>query len=198
MIRYTFTLLLLVLLALIVEQFIPAFTGLHGSRLMLVTLVFLCASVTVPAPIMLLLAFVCGFLTDAQNTLGPHGGDPEVYQPAIQPLRFGYSIVLYGVIGYLMQGIRPLFRQGKWQFSAFLSGVSVFLYLAAEYLLINFIRGGFEFSEPTFLKILFSSTLTTLFSPLVFWILFRLADRTGYVIRFEAAKKRKRPRSLVA
>lgn len=193
MIRYTLCVLLLIVVALVVEQFVPAFTGLYGSRLLLVALVFLCASVTVPAPMMLLLAFFCGLLTDAQNTLGPHGGDPEVYQPAVQPLRFGYSILLYGVIGFLMQGIQPLFRQGKWQYSALLSGVAVFVYLSAEYLLINFVRGGFEFSEPTLLKIFFSAGLTMLFSPLVFALLFRIADACRYVIRFDGLKKKRRP-----
>jgi len=189
MIRYTLLLLLLVALALVVEQFIPALTFLYGSRLMLVALVFLCAAVTVPAPVMLLLAFVCGFLTDLQNTLGPHGGDPEVYQPAVEPLRFGYSIVLYGVMGFLMQGIQPLFRQGKWLASALLSGFALILYLSAEYLLINFVRGGFEWSEPTLYKVGFTSALTMLFSPPVFWLLFRLAELCGHPLRLEGTPR---------
>ena len=69
MIRYTISLLLLVVVSVIVQQFIPSLTGLNGSRLLLVALVFLCASVTVPVPVMLLLAFVCGFLTDARHAL---------------------------------------------------------------------------------------------------------------------------------
>lgn len=192
MIRYTLSVLLLIALALIVEQFVPAFTGLYGSRLLLVALVFLCASVTVPAPVMLLLAFVCGLLTDAQNTLGPHGGDPDVYQRPVEPLRFGYSIPLYGVVGFLMQGIQPLFRQGKWQFSALLSGVALLVYLTAEYSLINFVRGGFEFGAPTRGKIFFSAALTMLFSPLIFAILFRIADACRYTIRFDGLAGKRR------
>lgn len=197
MIRYTFTLLILVAVAVIAQQFIPSLTGLYGSRLFLVALVFLCAAVTVPVPVMLLLAFVCGFLTDAQNVLGPHGGDPEVYPQQVEQLRFGYSIVLYGVMGYLMHGIQPLFRQGQWQFSAMLSGIAVFLYLLAEYLLINFIRGGFVMNQAVVLKIACSSGLTMIFSPLVFWLLFRLADWCGYSIRLDRVKKRK-PKTLTA
>ena len=192
MIRYTASLVLLVLLAVIVQQFIPAFTLLFGSRLMLVVLVFLCSASTVPAPVMLMLAFLCGFLTDAENAIGPHGGDPEVYTRPVEPLRFGYSIALYAVMGYLMQGIQPLFRQGKWQFSAILSGIAVFLYLLVEYLLINFVRGGFSFNRWTFLRIAFSSGITMLLSPLVFWLLFQLADRSRYTIRFDGIRRRKR------
>lgn len=192
MIRYTASLFVLLLLAVIVQQFIPAFPPLFGSRLMLVVLVFLCASSTVPAPVMLMLAFLGGFLVDAENSIALHGGDPEVYTRPVEPLRFGYSIALYAVMGYLMQGIQPLFRQGKWQFSAILSGIAVFLYLLAEYLLINFVRGGFSFSRWTFLKIAFSSGITMLLSPLVFWLLFRLAEGCGYTIRFDGIRQRQR------
>lgn len=196
MIRYTFSLLIMILLALIAQQFIPALTGLFNSRLLLVTLVFLCASVTVGPPVMLALAFICGFLWDAQNALGPAGGDPAVYTDPVESLRFGYSIVLYGIIGYLMQGIQPLFREGKWQFSAFLVGVSIFVYLVAEYLIINFVRGDFVFSRATLFQIVFTSTLTMLFSPLVFWILFHVAERFGHEIRFEGLKKKRRRRAI--
>jgi cell shape-determining protein MreD len=195
-IRYTFSLLIMILLALIAQQFIPALTGLFNSRLLLVTLVFLCASVTVGPPVMLALAFICGFLWDAQNALGPAGGDPAVYRDPVESLRFGYSIILYGIIGYLMQGIQPLFREGKWQFSAFLVGVSIFVYLVAEYLIINFVRGDFVFPRATLFQIVFTSTLTMLFSPLVFWILFHIAERFGHEIRFEGLKKKRRRRAI--
>ena len=197
MIRYTISLLLLVVVSVIVQQFIPSLTGLNGSRLLLVALVFLCASVTVPVPVMLLLAFVCGFLTDAQNIIGRHGGDPEVYLRPVEQLRFGYSIVLYGVMGYLMHGIQPLFRQGQWQFSAMLSGVAVFLYLLGEYLLINFIRGGLVLNQTVLIKIACSSAITMVFSPLIFWLLFRLADKSRYTIRFDGLRKPK-PKTLTA
>ncbi len=196
MIRYSLSLFVLVLLALLAQQFIPSLTGLYNSRLLLVTLVFLCASVTVGPPVMLALAFTCGFLWDAQSALGPPGGDPMVYQDPAEPLRFGYSIILYGVIGYLMQGIQPLFREGKWQFSAFLVGVSIFVYLVAEYLIINFVRGDFHFPRTTLLQIVFTSVLTMLFSPVVFWILFQIAGRFGHEIRFEGLKKKRRRRAI--
>ena len=196
MIRYSLSLFILVLLALVAQQFIPSLTGLFNSRLLLVTLVFLCASVTVGPPVMLALAFTCGFLWDAQSALGPPGGDPLVYDQPAESLRFGYSIILYGVIGYLMQGIQPLFREGKWQVSAFLVGVSIFVYLVAEYLIINFVRGDFLFHRATLFQIVFTSVLTMLFSPLVFWILFYIAGRFGHEIRFEGLKKKKRRRAI--
>ncbi len=192
MTRYTLITVLLVLASFVVQQFLPAFTGLHNSRILLVQLMFLCASVTVGQPTMLLLAFVCGFLWDAQCTLGSHGGDPEIYSQPVESLRFGYSIVLFGGMGFLMQGIQPLFKQGKWYFSALLSGISILLYLAAEYLIITFVRGNFTFAGATALQMAYTALLTMLFSPLIFWMLFGIASMCGHSINPEAGKKRRR------
>ncbi len=192
MIRYSFIMILLLLASFVVQQFLPAFTGIHQSRILLVQLVFLCEAVTVGQPTMLLLAFIGGFFWDAHCAIGPHGGDPEVYTQQVESLRFGYSILLFGAMGYLMQGIQPLFKQGKWQFSALLSGIAIFLYLAAEYAIINFVRGDFVLSKATLMQMLFTSLLTMVFSPLVFWLLFRVAKACDHSINPEAGRKRRR------
>ena len=192
MIRYSLITILLLLAAFVVQQFLPAFTSIHQSRVLLVQLVFLCAAVTVGPPTMLLLAFIGGFFWDAHCALGPHGGNPEVYTQQVESLRFGYSIFLFGAMGFLMQGIQPLFKQGKWQFSALLSGIAIFLYLAAEYAIINFVRGEFTLSKATILQMAFTSLLTMLFSPLVFWLLFRVARSCAHSINPEAGRKRRR------
>jgi hypothetical protein len=193
-IRYSIATILLLLAAFVVQQFLPAFTGLHHSRVLLVQLVFLCCAVTVGTPTMLLLAFIGGFFWDAQCALGPHGGDPEVYTQQVESLRFGYSILLFGAMGLLMQGIQPLFKQGKWQFSAFLSGIAVLLYLAAEYTIINFVRGEFTLTAATMRQMVFTSILSMLFSPLIFWLLFRIAGICDHSINPEAGRRRRRPR----
>ncbi|MCU0796031.1 MAG: hypothetical protein MUF31_08865 [Akkermansiaceae bacterium] len=95
MFRYFGSILLLVLLAIILQQFLPAITPLASARVLPVALVFLCTAVTVPAPVMLLLAFCCGFITDLENAVGPHGGDALIYSSPVEQLPFGYSIVLY-------------------------------------------------------------------------------------------------------
>jgi hypothetical protein len=190
-IRYSIITILLLLAAFVVQQFLPAFTGLHHSRILLVQLVFLCCAVTVGQPTMLLLAFIGGFFWDAQCALGPHGGDPAVYTQQVENLRFGYSILLFAGMGVLMHGIQPLFKQGKWQFSAILSGIAVFLYLAAEYAIISFVRGGLHLSRATLLQMSFTAMLTMLFSPLVFWLLFRIAKACGHSINPEARRRRR-------
>ena len=191
MIRYSFITILLLLASFVVQQFLPALTGIHQSRIMLIQLVFLCAAVTVGQPTMLLLAFIGGFFWDAHCALGPQGGDPEVYTQQVESLRFGSSILLFGAMGFLMQGIQPLFKQGKWQFSAFLSGIAIFLYLAAEYAIINFVRGDFMLSRATLMQMVFTSLLTMLFSPFVFWLLFRVANACDHSINPDAGRKRR-------
>lgn len=185
MIKFTISVIVLTLAACLVQQFLPAITGLYGARVLILTLVFLCCSVSVDFAPMLLLAFICGFLWDAQHTLGPQGGDPEIYSNPAESLRFGYSIILYAMMGLLMQGIQPLFRRGKWHISSILAGIAIFLYLFSEYLLLNFARGDFTFPPGVFYRIYLTSALTMLFSPLIFWVIFRLASTCRYTIRYD-------------
>ncbi len=121
MIGYLCSLVMLVFTACIAQQFVPVFMGLYEARILILPLVFLCSAVTVNAGPMLLLAFICGFLWDAQHLLGTAGGDAKVYTDPVEMMMFGYSIVLYAAMGFLMQGIQPLFREGKWPVSALLS-----------------------------------------------------------------------------
>ncbi len=192
MIKYSISVILLVLAACMVQQFLPTIPALYGARVLILPLVFLCTAVSVDFATMLLLAFICGFLWDAQHALAPHGGDSEVYSEPVEQLRFGYSIILYVFMGFLMQSIQPLFRKGVWHISSLLAGVSIFLYLFAEYLLINFVRGDFTFPPVTFSKIYLTGALTMLFSPPIFWIIFNLAAVCKYTIRYDGLKKQPR------
>lgn len=177
--------------ALVVQQFMPTFTGIHDSRILLLHLVFLCAAVTVGQPTMLLLAFIGGFLWDAQCALGPDVGDTSVYTERIESLRFGASILLFGALGFLMQGIQPLYRSGKWQFSVLLSGVAIFFYLATEFLLINFLRGDFLLTRATFMQMVYTSVLTMLIAPLILWIFSQIANRFDHTLFPEREEKRR-------
>jgi hypothetical protein len=190
--RYNLSTVFLLLAAFLVQQFVPAFTGLSHSRILIVHLVFLCAAVTVATPTMLLLAFIGGIFWDAHCSLAPIIADPEVYTQPVESLRFGYSILLFAGMGFLMQGLNPLFREGKWQFSALLTGVATFLYLAADYSLISFVRGDFVISRSIIRLMSYTSLLTMLFSPLIFWLLYRLARLSDHSLYPEANKNRRR------
>ena len=192
MLRFNLSAVFLLLAAFLVQQFVPAFSGLSHARILIVHLVFLCAAVSVATPTMLLLAFVGGILWDAHCSLAPMITDPEVYTQPAESLRFGYSILLFAGMGFLMQGLNPLFRQGKWHFSALLTGVATFLYLVADYALISFIRGDFVMSRSILRLMFYTALLTMLFSPLVFWLLYRLALLFDHSLYTEAGKNKRR------
>jgi hypothetical protein len=192
LLRYNLSTVVLLLIAFLVQQFVPAFTGLSHARILVVQLVFLCCAVTVTTPTMLLLAFLGGILWDAHCYLSPIIADPEVYAQPVESLRFGYSILLFGVAGFLMQGLNPIFRQGKWHFSAILSGIAVFLYLAAEFILISFIRGEFTISRSILRLIFYTSVLTMCVSPVIFWILYQIANLFDYPLHPEARNSKRR------
>lgn len=192
MIRYSLTTVLLLLAAFVVQQMLPSFTGFHHSRILLVQLVFLCCAITVHQPVMLLLALIGGFLWDAQCTLGPHGGDPDIYSQQVENLRFGYSILLFGAMGMLMLGIQPYFQEGRWRLSTGITGIAVLFYLAAEYAIISFVRGGLVLHRETVLQILFTSLLTTLVAPPLFWLLHLLATTFGHSIQPHVNRRRRR------
>jgi cell shape-determining protein MreD len=190
LIRYTFITLLLLLVAFAFQQFLPVFTGWNDSRILIVQLVFLCCSITVGMPVMLSLAFLGGVMWDAQFTLGPHGGDPSVYTQSVENLRFGYSILIFGVTGLLMQGVRPFFKQGKWRLCSLLAGLAVLVYLSTEYAIINFIRGEFTLTPATVKQIIYSSLLTMLFAPPIFICLMRIARACDHTINPDAGRRR--------
>ncbi len=124
--------------------------------------------------------------------LAPITADPEVYTQPVESLRFGYSILLFAAMGFLMQGLNPLFRQGKWQFSALLTGVAIFLYLSAEFILISFIRGDFTITRSVIRLLSYTSLLTMLVSPIIFWLLYRIARMFDYSLYPEANKPKRR------
>ena len=170
----------------------PAVAGLYGARVLILPLVFVCCSVSVDFTTMLLLAFLCGFLWDAQHTLSPQGGDPAIYSNPVESLRFGYSIILYAMMGLFMQGIQPLFSRIKWQVASILTGIAVFLYLFSEYLLLNFVRGEFTFPSTIFYRIYLTSALTMFFTPLVFWIIHRSATLCQHTLVYDGLTRQRR------
>ena len=188
MIRYLLSVLALLLVAFVLRQFIPVFPGFYHVRFFLVPLIFICAAVTLDVIGMLLLSFVCGLLWDAQHTILPVVGDPEVYTEVAATLKFGYSIFLFAIAGFVMQGVQPLFREGKWQVSVLVTGVALFLYLFIELMLLSFVRGQVVLTGDTLRFIFFSSVLTMLFSPLVFLVLFKMADSYRYRISYKGLK----------
>ncbi len=192
MIRYIVITLLFLPAASAVQHMLPVVGVLHGARLLLVPLVFLCCAVTVDLPVMLLLAFVAGFLWDAQSVVLPPAEMPAIATPQLESLPFGASMLLFALSGALMQGVQPLFRRGNWQVSALLAGVVLFIHLAMEFAVLSFLRGGFYLPRATVLQMLLSAGITMLLSPVVFGLLFRIAAACDHPLHPAAGRRRTR------
>ena len=196
MFLYHLSLIGLLLLSCIVQQFLPPL-GAYDARFLLIPLVVACGAVTVPTAGMLLIAFLGGFLWDAQQIIYPPLPTEEngkvfetIYHTPTETMKFGYTILLYALMGFLMQGIQPVFKQGKWYLSGILTGVAIFLYLFIEFLLFSFIRGDFQISIPVIKQISLTALLSMLVSPVIFWALFRLADLCKHEIRYDSLRRR--------
>ncbi len=172
----TFVLLYLVLC---VQEFVPRL-GEQASYgiVLLFPVCFLCMAVTLPYPVMLGLAFYAGALWDLRHSVDPGAGFEGVgFDAAVvaSATPFGISILFFGVLGSMMHGVQPLYSRNKMVFPIILTGVGVFLFRLMDFLFLNFKRGNFQFPEPIFREICTTALITTLVSPLVFFVLYWLS-----------------------
>ena len=110
MIFYPVTFLLL-LATFVVQEFIPGIPMAHYATLFLPPVFFFAASVAVPFPVMILLAFVAGTLWDARHM--PAGAASQAVQSLMTGsdelsatgFGLGISFFLFGVLGMFLQGV---------------------------------------------------------------------------------------------
>lgn len=171
-----------VVAAWILQEFIPAAHWAYDARLLLLHSVYFCAAITVPFPVMLGLAFVAGFLWDARYHVNLGEGTGE--------LAFGLTVLLFGFAGAFLQGIRPLFRRGRWELPVLMVGLASFGVLMVEFLVISFQRGGLAFFSGLWLKVLVTSLFSMLAAPALLYFFSALARRVGYRIRMEGIARK--------
>jgi cell shape-determining protein MreD len=179
---FVFCLLLLTVAGHVIDDFIPSLTRAFGARVLLVPVIFFACAVTVPFPVMLLFAFVSGALWDARVMVV---GDERM-------VAFGFTILLFAITGALMQGVRPLFRRGRWEFPLLMVGVATVVLLVMEWFLVSFQRGSFAVSSQFWYQVWTSALLCMLVSPLLFFLIFKLAKATGFRIEMMLAMSSKR------
>lgn len=200
MIFYPVTFLLL-LITFAVQEFIPGIPMAQYATLFLPPVFFFAASVAVPFPMMLLMAFVTGFLWDARYV-------PGVFEPAEKAVHslissgthlpeldmagggfgFGLSILLFGLLGTFMQGVRPLFKRGRLELPVLLIGFTTFVWLLIEYLVMTFLRGSLYFPPGVWTKMITDTLLAMLASPLIYLLLYSLAGLSRYEIKYEGLR----------
>jgi hypothetical protein len=191
--------LVMIFAAFALEEFIPAVAMAHNARLFLAPVFFFCASVAVPFPMMLCLAFTTGLLWDARYLpmVSIDSGVEQVASASLggvtsngNDLGFGVSILLFGVLGMLMQGIRPLFRKGRWEMPVLMVGFVMMVWLLTQYLLMTFLRGEVFFPRQLWVKLVSDALMAMLASPLFYLCLHTLAGATNYEIKYEGLRYR--------
>lgn len=200
MIFYPVTFLLL-LLTFVVQEFIPGIPMAQYATLFLPPVFFFATSVAVPFPVMLILAFVTGFIWDARYV-------PGIFEPAAKSAHslfsgagslpeldvvaggfgFGLSIVLFGLLGVFLQGVRPLFKRGRLELPVLMVGFTTFAWLLSEYMVMTFLRGSLYFPTMVWTKMVTDTLLAMLASPLIFLLLYSLAGLSRYEIKYEGLR----------
>lgn len=198
---FNFSLLVLLALSFAVQEFMPVIEFANQARLLLPAVFFFCASLSASFPMMLILALATGLVWDARNLPYPPEkitraqvsqmddlGQPDVDEArsGLGTLRVGYSVVLFAIAGALMQGIRPLFKRGRWEFPVFMVGIATFTWLLVEFLLMSFLRGSFEFHNGLSTKLITCSLLGMLVSPIILFVLHMLANWFNYEVKHES------------
>ena len=193
--------IILLLLTFMVQEFIPGLEIAQFATLFLPAVFFFSASVASPFAMMMLLAFITGFLWDARHLPGVAeglsgaedifgtGADVELGAGS-HPLPFGLSIALFGMLGILLQGIRPLFKRGRLELPVLMVGVATFTWLLSQYLIITFLRGSLQFPTGVWSKMITDSLLAMLAAPLIFLLLYSLARLSSYEIKYEGLRYR--------
>ncbi len=193
--------IILLLLTFMVQEFIPGLEIAQFATLFLPAVFFFCASVASPFAMMLVLAFITGFIWDARHLQGlteSVGGMADVFGTGVdvelgasaRPLPFGLSILLFGMLGTLMQGIRPLFKRGRLELPVLMVGVATFTWLLSQYLIMTFLRGSLQFPGGVWSKMITDTLLAMLASPLIFLLLYSLARLSSYEIKYDGLRYR--------
>jgi len=153
--------LLLIWCSLIVQEFIPPLYGLDGARVLLVPMFVVYASLGLPFPYMVVVAFLAGWGSDLAGAQFVNGA-PE--------LAVGTTIFIFLAVGMICQGLRILFLRGYWWLFSLMSGVSTSALLAIQFILISlrrFEHGGLEFNSVVLYRILVPGVIAFLLAPFV-------------------------------
>ena len=196
---FLYNLVVIILLALSfgAQEFVPAIEFAQHARLLLPPVFFFSASLSVSFPVMLCLALFTGLVWDARNL--PYKPE-KVKQTAEMTasaefservhniggnLTLGYSIFFFGALGSLMQGLRPLFKRGRWEVPVIMVGIATGVWLLTEYVIMSFLRGSFYFPHLMWTKIITDALLAMFVAPIMLYILHTFARLLHYEVRHE-------------
>ena len=161
-------------LGLVVQHFIGPLPP-YGVRVLLMPVVMFYGALALPVPGMLALAFCGGLMWDALHV------QVDLAHETTE-VALGWSVILYALLGALMNGFRPLFQRGRWEIHCLLSGACTSFLVLAEYLMRTFRQEevAFIFSKEVWWRIGGAGLVAALLSPFFFFVLNYIAFLTGY------------------
>jgi hypothetical protein len=163
-----FILVVFTLIALIIQDFLPALSILRNTHILLVPIIFAYGALVLPFPAMLALAVFTGLITDLSTLQIVHGK---------VEIGLGWSIIIYAVLGTVIQGVRRAFLKGAWWLHPPISAVCTLLILTLQYLMITISRESIVFNETVAWEIFIPSMVAFLLSPLI-EVLFMFIERS--------------------
>ena len=144
MIRYFFISLLILVLAVCLQQWYYGLNRFVWEVPVLITpLVFLCVAAAQRYPVALVLAFMVGMAWDADHSLAPFRFNTELDISTPDNLRYGYSIFLFGVAGFFVKFFQALIPFRGVLVHTVIVLFTLFGYLVSEAVLFCFVRGSF-------------------------------------------------------
>jgi len=199
---YNIVVLLLLALTFGVQELIPAIEFAQQARVLLPPVFFFSAALSVSFPAMLFLALFTGLVWDARSL--PYrpeklkAGSEMVAMESgegngqgMGHLPVGYSVILFAVMGTLMQGIRPLFKRGRWELPVIMVGIATLAWLLVEFLLMSFLRGSFEFHPGLWTKLVTNTLLAMLVAPILLFLLHTLQRAFHFEVQNEGFTSRR-------
>jgi hypothetical protein len=124
----------LIYLALIAQDFLPAVPFLGGSHVLVVPLLFVYAALWLPFPGTLGFALYTGLLSDL-TFLHATGDQVEI--------GLGWSMLFYVFLGTALRLLQPLAPGGRWEIHCLASGLATSLLLLVQYLMVCLRRESF-------------------------------------------------------
>jgi hypothetical protein len=170
-----------IFLALLVQDGIPAISGLNGARVLLVPMLFCYGALAFPTWAMLLLAAYTGFVCDLKYL--------NVVDHRVE-IALGWSMVYFVIFGLVAHGFQPGFQRGHWWLHPLLSAAGTVMYLALQFVMISFRREALVFNEVILWKILGPGLVAAVIAPLFYLAVFQISHLLPFPREREYANRR--------
>ncbi len=175
MIRYIFVCLALLILSAGIQQWTPELTSFCKAHILVIPLFFFCICHVQRYTTTLCFALIAGLMWDSEQILTAFELNiPDDEIKPVDNLRFGYSIFLFGIVGFYIKFIQAFLPFRGLLVNYINTFIALLLFILLDNFLILYVRGSLPLDGKFFLQIGNTAFFTSLISPLVYLILYLL------------------------